>query len=70
MLEAIRVRIGDNTRAALGDASRQGRLPSEVARALALERLDKAVATRRWSVFAGYGNTGRDSAEPRTTREA
>jgi glutamate dehydrogenase/leucine dehydrogenase len=65
LMEAIRQRMVDNTRAVLGEASRQHRLSSEVARAIALERLEKALGARRWSVFAGTDCPGLEWRDPR-----
>jgi glutamate dehydrogenase (NAD(P)+) len=70
LAEAIRQQIMGNTRAVLGDSSRPRRLPSEVARALALEPLEKAIAARRWSSFAGTDCPGSDWRDPRAAYEA
>jgi glutamate dehydrogenase (NAD(P)+) len=61
--DAIRETIAGNLRAVLGVALRERRLTSEVAMSLALERLEKGMAARRWSVFAGFGAPGLDSRD-------
>lgn len=69
LVEATRQAIADNTRAVLGAASKQHRPPSEVAGALARERLEKASAARRWSVFAGFSAPGLELRDPRANYE-
>jgi glutamate dehydrogenase (NAD(P)+) len=68
LVEAIRQAIVDNTRRVLGDGSRE-LLRSAAARALALERLDKGIAARRWSVYAGTDCPGLEWRDPRAAYE-
>ena len=67
--EVIRQRITDTTHAVLAESSKQRRLPSEVACALARRRLENAIAARRWSVFAGFGSPGSELRDPRANFE-
>jgi glutamate dehydrogenase/leucine dehydrogenase len=61
--DLIRDTMTENTRAVLGGARRERRAPREVATALAIGRLEKGMALRRWSVFAGLGAPGVDSRD-------
>ena len=49
--EAIAERIRANTAAVLESASRKQVLPRQAAVELARERVARAMATRRWSIF-------------------
>jgi glutamate dehydrogenase (NAD(P)+) len=62
--DVIRDTITENTHAVLGGARRERRAPRDVATALAIGRLEKGMALRRWSVFAGLGAPGVDSRDP------
>jgi len=69
LADMIRQPIEENTRAVLAGAARQRRLPRDVARAQALQRLEKGAAARRWSVFAGLGAPGVELRDPRANYE-
>jgi glutamate dehydrogenase (NAD(P)+) len=49
--DAIREKVGHNTRRVLETAKRDGILPRRAAEALALERVRQAMAHRRWHLF-------------------
>jgi glutamate dehydrogenase (NAD(P)+) len=50
VFEEIAERVGTNTRCVLGAALSEDKSPREVATQLSLERIRKAMATRRWSI--------------------
>lgn len=51
VFQTIEERIRGNTRQVLEDSRRRGVLPREAAVDLALDRIQRAMATRRWSIF-------------------
>ncbi len=51
VFDEIAERVGTNTRHVLEASLSRGKPPHEAATTLSVERIRKAMATRRWSIF-------------------